>query len=37
VKSGLKSEIQGVKADVAGLRQDLPGIVGGAVREALRE
>jgi hypothetical protein len=37
VKSGLKSEIQGVKADVAGLRENLPGIVGGAVREALRE
>jgi hypothetical protein len=25
-----------VKADIAGLRDDLPGIVGGAVREAMR-
>lgn len=34
---GLKADVGVLKADVTGLREDLPGIVGGAVREALRE
>ncbi len=33
----VKADIGAVKADVHQLREDLPGIVGGAVREALRD
>jgi len=33
----VKDEVRAVKDDVRQLREDLPGIVGGAVREAVRE
>jgi hypothetical protein len=34
---GVKADLGGVKDDVRRLREDMPGIVGGAVREALRD
>jgi hypothetical protein len=34
---GVKADLGAVKDDVRHLREDLPGIVGGAVREALRD
>jgi hypothetical protein len=34
---GVKAGLGAVKDDVRRLREDLPGIVGGAVREALRD
>lgn len=33
----VETDLGGVKDDVRRLREDLPGIVGGAVREALRD